>query len=55
MANPPGYLLQQDINKGYRSFSEAVEDQKHLLENEWTGIYWKWIDRKGNTWEGSQL
>lgn len=55
MATPGGFKLYLNIQKGFRPYEEAVEDQKYLVENEWTGESWYWANRKGERISGTQL
>lgn len=41
-------ILQADINKGWRPFSQAIKDEENLRKNASTGQSWNWIDKKNN-------
>lgn len=52
MAIPAGQRLNQYTGKWYTD-EEAAKVQKDLIENEWTGVSWRWVDQSGYTVTGT--
>jgi len=55
MVTGAGEELQRNIDKGWRTYDEAVKDDAYLREHEWTGVNWDWRNQNGKRVQGSQL